>query len=650
MTRAAESALVFVVAIGVTALAIARDAWPWIADDAFISLRYSENLLLGHGLVWNPGEHVEGYSNLLWVLLSAGLGWLGCDLVTAVRLLALTTTVATLAVLAFSRLLPPPLPARLVVVLLAAQSSLALWAIGGLEAPLAMLLVALAMLGLERAFAGDGTPRRGWLVFAGVQLALLAWTRPDGPLWSAFAAVTVWWCVRGTRRLPLLLALLLPVLLAVLLQLGFRLAYYDDWLPNTGRAKVSPLAAGVVSGCHYLLSAAVALRSLLVPAGLGALLGWRLPRARPLLLFAGIGIVGWCLYVVRVGGDVFPRNRFLLIAFAPLAVLAAHGIGALHARGRAGRIAAWVVLLGGIGLARFDGERPATDPRQQLSQWEWQAAARGDWLGRAFVAEQPLLAVDAAGAVPFFSRLPCLDMLGLCDRTIARTPVPPDRAFSVGHNRGNGGYVLSRQPDLILFDVPGANPIPHHPSGEQMFAEPTFFADHRLMVLETGAVELRNGGRENQTLLPWLRLEGRVGVRRSEARIEVPGHLLGCFEQTQGPRDQAPAIAWLQRSAVVGVLDAARGRVVGEVRRHGRVNVPQLRVPAGDWSLHGDDLPGGVSLALAHRDGGELPHDGTRWHVGDGSGRPVPVDVVCIVPDTVALPFRVTGLVLRRSE
>ena len=48
-------------------------AWElkWIADDAFISFRYAENLLAGNGLVLNPGEYVEGYTNFLWLMLLA---------------------------------------------------------------------------------------------------------------------------------------------------------------------------------------------------------------------------------------------------------------------------------------------------------------------------------------------------------------------------------------------------------------------------------------------------------------------------------------------------------------------------------------------------------------------------------------------------
>src|SRR5512135_2995012 len=38
-------------------------------DDAMISMRYAWNLSHGQGLVWNPGERVEGYTNLLLTLV-----------------------------------------------------------------------------------------------------------------------------------------------------------------------------------------------------------------------------------------------------------------------------------------------------------------------------------------------------------------------------------------------------------------------------------------------------------------------------------------------------------------------------------------------------------------------------------------------------
>ncbi|MEE8576341.1 MAG: hypothetical protein V3T31_03720, partial [candidate division Zixibacteria bacterium] len=54
-------------------------------DDAFISLRYAKNLIDGNGLVWNPGERTEGYTNFLHIILTASLGYLGAGLVVASR-------------------------------------------------------------------------------------------------------------------------------------------------------------------------------------------------------------------------------------------------------------------------------------------------------------------------------------------------------------------------------------------------------------------------------------------------------------------------------------------------------------------------------------------------------------------------------------
>jgi arabinofuranosyltransferase len=41
--------------------------WNHISDDAFISFRYAERMLNGHGLTFNDGEKVEGFSSPLWI-------------------------------------------------------------------------------------------------------------------------------------------------------------------------------------------------------------------------------------------------------------------------------------------------------------------------------------------------------------------------------------------------------------------------------------------------------------------------------------------------------------------------------------------------------------------------------------------------------
>src|ERR1700733_1253424 len=43
----------------------------WLDDDMTISMRYARNLAHGLGLVWNPGQRVEGYTNFGWTLVMA---------------------------------------------------------------------------------------------------------------------------------------------------------------------------------------------------------------------------------------------------------------------------------------------------------------------------------------------------------------------------------------------------------------------------------------------------------------------------------------------------------------------------------------------------------------------------------------------------
>ncbi len=52
---------------------------PAVIDDAFISLRYARELAAGNGLVFNPGDPVEGYTSFLWTLGLGAISVFGAD-------------------------------------------------------------------------------------------------------------------------------------------------------------------------------------------------------------------------------------------------------------------------------------------------------------------------------------------------------------------------------------------------------------------------------------------------------------------------------------------------------------------------------------------------------------------------------------------
>ena len=68
----------------------------FISDDSFITLRYTRNLVQGEGLVFNPGERVEGFTSMLWTLLLSLFGLIGLDLLVAARILGVVAGLATI--------------------------------------------------------------------------------------------------------------------------------------------------------------------------------------------------------------------------------------------------------------------------------------------------------------------------------------------------------------------------------------------------------------------------------------------------------------------------------------------------------------------------------------------------------------------------
>ncbi|MFL6290176.1 MAG: hypothetical protein ACJ759_04705, partial [Thermoanaerobaculia bacterium] len=150
------------------------------SDDAYISYRYAFNLLHGHGLVFNPGERVEGYTNLLYVLLMVPLAWLGGPERLYPLSVALNLGFAALAVVQVSRFAARRLggfAGGLAALLLALCPSLWVAVASGLETPLVLCLQVAIWIAVEEAADEGGKGRV--LLLAGLS-AILILTRADG--------------------------------------------------------------------------------------------------------------------------------------------------------------------------------------------------------------------------------------------------------------------------------------------------------------------------------------------------------------------------------------------------------------------------------------------------------------------------------------
>jgi hypothetical protein len=102
----------------------------------------------------------------------------------------------------------------------------------------------------------------------------------------------------------------------------------------------------------------------------------------------------------------------------------------------------------------------------------------GEWLHEQ-VPESTLVATNCAGSLPYFSQVRVVDMLGLTDAHVARSR--PDRSQWLGHEKGDGAYVLRRAPDVIVLGGPegSATPWPF-PADRQIAAAAEFQRDYVL--------------------------------------------------------------------------------------------------------------------------------------------------------------------------
>ena len=558
LARALAAAAPALVALGVHAWRY----WPFLADDALISLRYSQRLLDGLGLTWTEGAPVEGYSNLLWVLGCALLGAFSIDLIDAARILGfLGMGGALVGIAAWER------DAGLCGHTSGASAALGVglvggvgvWAIGGLEQPLVAGLLALAIVMARPLAEREQGARSGP---AALPLALLCVTRPDGALLAALVGLGVL-LARGVTRESLVVVVRLgvPSVLAVLGQLAFRLTYYGDVVPNTAHAKLALTAERLATGWSYVATAAEWSWPLLLMAAAAVL------RPRRVVWLPAAPLVGWLAYVAFIGGDIFPGRRHLVPAAVCLGFVIATGMtDQLRKRPWLGVLVA-VALLGGQARATL---RDPENLRAMDERWEWEGEVVGRLLRTAFWREQPLVAVDPAGCVPYFSELPSLDLLGLNDRYLATHPPADFGRGWLGHELGDGAYVWSRKPDLVLLCGPRGHAAGCFRSGRELLARPDFRAAYVLVEFE---------GRVPNTVRSsiWVRREGRVGVQHTSDTLTVPGHLLRGDE-------------------VVAALDAA-GRIGASLppNRRAVFRLPAEVGDAWDVSVQGD---GGATAVL----------------------------------------------------
>lgn len=311
-------------------------------DDAMISMRYAWNFSHGNGLVWNEGEHVQGFTNLLMVMLmSIACFFLNKKLaVLAIQILGMVFmfSIAYLSMKLSEEVL------RSQSSLVAEQSNdgienlqsivvfwavlsyypLTYWSLMGMETG---LLSVFLVFGLLFSLKYGRTLASLHILIATVSFGLAYLTRPD----SIVFVFIVWiFIFLGLLKSPENRKFLIggnffyaSILLSSIVVCGllFQYLYYGHIFPNTYTLKLTqmPITDRVENGFGFLIPYLIYSSPVLLSAV--ALLFLKFRKENVLLLLLVLSAI---CYQIYVGGD--PWRYWRIIApVMPIALILAIG-------------------------------------------------------------------------------------------------------------------------------------------------------------------------------------------------------------------------------------------------------------------------------------------------------------------------------------
>jgi hypothetical protein len=360
---------------------------------------------------------------------------------------------------------------------LALDADFALWAVSGMDTA----LWTLACVGCV-AFAGS--PR-----IAALLLGMLAWVRPEGPLFAAAGILALAHDRRSLLRLALLAALPVAALTAL------RWAYFHDVVPNTFWAKMNAVDGKDYTGLGYLGSALARRPFLLLVLPLAAV---SLARSRrPLSPHARLALallVASFVFALAAGGDRMPGRRLLVVALPLGGVLAALALS--RARPAFAAVAC-LVLVAEAGLTCDH----AIDQTWRKHEWldervtGWSRVARPvappfrepyplDWMPThllheiaPYVAPGEVVAHVDVGELPYvMGDVGFLDGFGLVDREAGRLAFSPhDRALRAAARDA----FFAAHPAAVIVVVDEATGHPFSPAQDAALEDPRFAAGWR---------------------------------------------------------------------------------------------------------------------------------------------------------------------------
>ncbi len=444
-------------------------------DDAMISMRYAKNLAEGHGLVWNPGETpVEGYTNPLWVIFMALFHLFPIASTKISLAIQISGAIFLLANLIFVKRIAEfisdkPIVPILAVILAAFYTPLNNWGLQGMEVSLLVLLLSAAVFKLLNDTKNDKFSPWPYIV-----LGLSTLVRIDMAVPYLVVLGFAILFITKYRRQHILWGIgTLVFFLAI--QTICRLWYYGEPVPNTYYLKIGGISIfqrikrGILVLYQFLWDMNWVL--FLLP-----FIFVLLKRERQSILLALL-IAGQIAYSVYVGGDAWEHkggaNRYMAVAIPhffilfswaiSLVVQAVSQIAEKVKTPLPGKVLSNLTLIA-IALISLANFNFIQQDFKYLQRWllirpplfiegNKEAVAIAQAVEK-ITTPQAQIAVVTAGAIPYFSERPALDLLGKNDAYIASLPSHPPASLEdlrPGHMKWDYDYSIGElKPDMIL--------------------------------------------------------------------------------------------------------------------------------------------------------------------------------------------------------
>jgi hypothetical protein len=442
-------------------------------DDAMISMRYAWNFSHGLGLVWNQGEYVQGYSNLLMTLLMS-LATLIYDKPTAVLAIqilgvGLMLAIAYVTMKISDHIFEPGNNQRQSLIRVLSfccalfYYPLAYWSLMGMETG---LLTLISLIGILTAFYYVKSQNAIFLFLTSICLGLAFLTRND----SIVASTLIWgyisWKTLDTKSIRFVsltrfLSAVGVFLVLIVGQFVFQKLYYGTFWPNTYTLKLTgmPLVTRVMNGIEFVAPFLVSCAIVLILSSMEVVFDYQ--RQKLLLILVVFSTIGYQIYV---GGDAWNYWRMMSPIMPLLTILFVITISTIVfalSETQAFRIyflrnpilpvnyitQILTVFLTAIGLFTINARflREITFFNKPYSTTHNQINVNIAIALNHLTTSDATIGVYWAGAIPYFTDRIAIDFLGKSDRHIAQ--LPPDMSGKVDE------YGMSSAPGHNKYDL-----------------------------------------------------------------------------------------------------------------------------------------------------------------------------------------------------